>query len=69
MANPCSLGRWPPLTPRPPFPGSGDHGGKGGAARTSAGLTAVAAKNRQRLEFYRAAKPYHEPAPTGNEFR
>jgi tetratricopeptide (TPR) repeat protein len=32
---------------------------------TSAGLTAVAAKNRQRLEFYRAAKPYHEPAPTG----
>ena len=32
---------------------------------TSAGLTAVAAKNRQLLEFYRAAKPYHEPAPTG----
>ena len=32
---------------------------------TSAGLTAVAAKNRQLLEFYRAGKPYHEPAPTG----
>jgi tetratricopeptide (TPR) repeat protein len=29
---------------------------------TSAGLTAVAAKNRQRLELYRAGKPYHEPA-------
>ena len=32
---------------------------------TDAGLTAVAAKNRQLLEFYRAGKPYHEPAPTG----
>jgi tetratricopeptide (TPR) repeat protein len=31
---------------------------------TSAGLTAVAAKNRQLLELYRAGKPYHEPAPT-----
>ncbi len=31
---------------------------------TSAGLTAVAAENRQLLEFYRAGKPYHEPAPT-----
>jgi tetratricopeptide (TPR) repeat protein len=30
---------------------------------TSAGLTAVAAKNRQLLELYRAGKPYHEPAP------
>jgi tetratricopeptide (TPR) repeat protein len=32
---------------------------------TDAGLAAVAAKNRQLLEFYRANKPYHEPAPTG----
>jgi Tfp pilus assembly protein PilF len=32
---------------------------------TTAGLTAVAAKNRQLLEFYRAGKTYHEPAPTG----
>jgi tetratricopeptide (TPR) repeat protein len=31
---------------------------------TSAGLTGVAAKNRQLLELYRAGKPYHEPAPT-----
>ena len=29
----------------------------------SAGLAAVAAKNRQLLELYRAGKPYHEPAP------
>ena len=33
---------------------------------TSAGLTAVAAKNRQFLELYRTGKPYHEPAPTGH---
>jgi cytochrome c-type biogenesis protein CcmH/NrfG len=32
----------------------------------SAGLTAVAAKNRQLLELYRAGKPYHEPARTGH---
>ena len=32
---------------------------------TAAGLAAVAAKNRQLLELYRAGKPYHEPAPTG----
>jgi hypothetical protein len=32
---------------------------------TGARLTAVAAKNRQLLELYRAGKPYHEPAPTG----
>jgi tetratricopeptide (TPR) repeat protein len=31
----------------------------------SAGLAAVAARNRQLLELYRAGKPYHEPAPTG----
>ncbi|MGA3284672.1 MAG: tetratricopeptide repeat protein [Verrucomicrobiota bacterium] len=31
---------------------------------TSAGLTAMAAKNRQLLEFYRAGKPYHELTPT-----
>ncbi|MGB8368349.1 MAG: tetratricopeptide repeat protein [Verrucomicrobiia bacterium] len=31
---------------------------------TDAGLAAVAAKNRQLLELYRAGKPYHEPAPT-----
>jgi tetratricopeptide (TPR) repeat protein len=30
---------------------------------TTAGLTAVAAKNRQLLELYRAGKPYHEPPP------
>jgi tetratricopeptide (TPR) repeat protein len=28
---------------------------------TTAGLTAVAVKNRQLLELYRAGKPYHEP--------
>ena len=28
------------------------------------GLSAVAAKNHQLLELYRAGKPYHEPAPT-----
>ena len=32
---------------------------------TAAGLTAVAAKDRELLELYRAGKPYHEPAPTG----
>jgi hypothetical protein len=31
---------------------------------TTAGLTAVAAKNRQLLELYRAGKPYREPVPT-----
>ncbi len=31
---------------------------------TTAGLTDVAAKNRQLLELYRAGKPCHEPAPT-----
>ena len=30
---------------------------------TDAGLTAVAAKNRELLELYRAGKPYHEAAP------
>jgi len=29
---------------------------------TTGGLTAVAAKNRQLLELYRAGKPYHESA-------
>ena len=33
---------------------------------TTAGLTDVAAKNRQLLELYRAGKPCHEPAPTGH---
>ena len=33
---------------------------------TSAGQTAVAAKNRQLLDLYRAGKPYHEPVPTGH---
>ncbi len=32
---------------------------------TSAGLTAVAANDRQLLELYRAGKPYHEPSQTG----
>jgi len=32
----------------------------------SAGLTAVAAKNRQLLELYRSGKPYHEPVPMGH---
>ncbi len=32
---------------------------------TNAGLAAVAAQNQQLLELYRAGKPYHEPAPTG----
>jgi tetratricopeptide (TPR) repeat protein len=34
---------------------------------TRAGLTPVAAKNRQLLELYRAGKPYQEPAPTGQK--
>ena len=34
---------------------------------TDAGQAAVAAKNRQLLELYRAAKPYHESAPTGQK--
>jgi tetratricopeptide (TPR) repeat protein len=34
---------------------------------TSAGLTPVAAKNRQLLELYRAGKPYHGPALTGQK--
>jgi tetratricopeptide (TPR) repeat protein len=33
---------------------------------TAAGLTAVAAKNRQLLELYRADKPYHESATAGH---
>ena len=33
---------------------------------TDAGLTAVAAKNRQLLELYRAGKPYHEPPPAAS---
>jgi protein O-mannosyl-transferase len=32
---------------------------------THAGLTAVAAENRQLLDLYRAGKPYHESAPAG----
>jgi tetratricopeptide (TPR) repeat protein len=32
---------------------------------TAAGLKELAGKNRQLLELYRAGKPYHEPAPTG----
>jgi type IV pilus biogenesis/stability protein PilW len=32
---------------------------------TAAGLKKLAGENRQRLELYRAGKPYHEPAPTG----
>ncbi len=31
----------------------------------TAGLKDLAEKYRQRLELYRAGKPYHEPAPTG----
>ena len=33
---------------------------------TDAGLTSVAEKNRQLLEFYRAGKPYHESPPAGS---
>ena len=33
---------------------------------TTAGLTAVAAKNRQLLELYRAGKPYHESPPAAS---
>jgi Tfp pilus assembly protein PilF len=33
---------------------------------THAGLTAVAAKNRQLLELYRAGKPYHESPPAAS---
>jgi tetratricopeptide (TPR) repeat protein len=32
---------------------------------TDAGLKKLAEENRQLLELYRAGKPYHEPAPTG----
>ena len=34
---------------------------------TDAGQAAVAAKNRQLLELYRAGKPYHEPATAGQQ--
>jgi len=34
---------------------------------SDAGQAAVAAKNRQLLELYRAGKPYHEPAPSGQK--
>jgi len=34
---------------------------------TNSGQAAVATKNRQLLEFYRAGKPYREPAPTGQK--
>jgi tetratricopeptide (TPR) repeat protein len=34
---------------------------------TDAGQAAVAAKNRQLLELYRAGKPYHEPVSTGQK--
>jgi Flp pilus assembly protein TadD len=33
---------------------------------TTAGLTSMAAKNRQLLELYRAGKPFPEPAPAGH---
>jgi tetratricopeptide (TPR) repeat protein len=33
---------------------------------TDAGSKKPAEENRQRLELYRAGKPYHEPAPTGH---
>ena len=33
---------------------------------TDAGSKKTAEENRQRLEFYRIGKPYHEPAPTGH---
>ena len=33
---------------------------------TTAGSKKLAEKTRQLLEFYRAGKPYHEPAPTGH---
>jgi Flp pilus assembly protein TadD len=32
---------------------------------TTAGLKILAEKDRQLLELYRAGKPYHAPAPTG----
>jgi Flp pilus assembly protein TadD len=32
---------------------------------TDAGAKKLAGENRQRLELYRAGKPYHEPAPKG----
>ena len=47
------------------FPEAVTTAGKAEQLATSAGLTAVAAKNRQLLELYRAGKSYHEPAPTG----
>jgi Flp pilus assembly protein TadD len=36
---------------------------KAGQLATAAGLTVVAAENRQLLELYRAGKPYHESPP------
>ena len=45
------------------FPEAVTAGEKAERLATSAGLTAVAANNRQLLELYRAGKPYHEPRP------
>ena len=47
------------------FPEAATTAEKAEQLATSAGLTDVAAKNRQLLELYHAGKPYHEPAPTG----
>jgi tetratricopeptide (TPR) repeat protein len=46
------------------FPEAATTAEKAEQLATSAGLTDVAAKNRQLLELYRAGKSYHEPAPT-----
>jgi len=45
------------------FPEAATTAEKAEQLATAAGLAAVAAKNHQLLELYRAGKPYHEPAP------
>ncbi len=47
------------------FPEAVAAGEKAEQLATMAGQAALAARNRQLLELYRAGKSYHEPAPTG----
>ena len=46
------------------FPEAVTTAGKAEQLATDAGSKKLAEENRQRLELYRAGKPYHEPAPT-----
>ena len=70
MANPCSSGRWPPLMPNAGrFPEAVATAEKAEQLATTAGLTAVAAKNRQLLELTGPASPIMNLPQQGNESR